>query len=94
MHNIDESRVRIILMRFLSVLQDTAGSEADKVAAVSCLFKTVVEYMPVTSSLRSAVTDILGFADNLMSCPCSGTTKPEFIACREFVKNELTTNKN
>ena len=77
------------MVSLLNVLQDAPGSAYDKAAAVSCLFREVVNLCRSNVSLRSSTTEFLEYAENLSTEQVTGLPKPEFRACHEFVKNEL-----
>lgn len=85
----DPKRVGTIVVSMLNVLQDAPGSPYDKAAAVSCLFREVVSLCRSNVSLRSSTTEFLEYAENLSTEQVTGLPKPEFMACHEFVKNEL-----
>lgn len=87
---VDPSRVGSILMSLLNAIQDAQGSREDKVSAIACLFReTVVLCKERNTSLRSAATSFLEFAENLSTEQITGLPKPEFQACHAFVENEL-----
>ena len=88
-NSVRPERVGTVMVSLLNVLQDAPCSASEKAAAVSCLFREVVELCRTNGSLRSSVTEFLEFAENLSTEQITGLPKPEFRACHEFVKNEL-----
>ena len=91
--SVSPERVGTVMVSLLNVLQDAPCSAFEKAAAVSCLFREVVELCRTNGSLRSNVTEFLEFAENLSTEQVTGLPKPEFRACHEFVKNELAKDR-
>ena len=87
--SVNPRRTASIVMSLLNVLQDLQGSDQDKLVAIACLFREVLEQGKLTDAARSRAFNVLQFAENLMIDPATGTTNPEFFACRAFIKNEL-----
>ena len=92
-NNASPERVGAALMSLLNVLQDAPCSAFEKAVAVSCLFREVIGLCRTNGSLRSNVTEFLEFAENLSTEQVTGLPKPEFRACHEFVRNELSKDR-
>ena len=76
-------------MALLNTIQDAEGSKAEKLLASTCLFREIAYLCSDDVPLRTAVNDFLGKAEQLTTEQVTGRRKPEFLACHEFVKNEL-----
>ena len=87
--SINPRRAASIVMSLLSAMQDLQGSDQDKLVAIACLFREVLEQGKLTDAVRSKAYDVLQLAEHLMTDPATGTTNPEFFACKAFVKNEF-----